>query len=113
MTTIQIQSGICGFLTVVRALRGRQKKVGFSIQSDCEQVRALGDELSELDMRGIIMMPIHHNPVYEAAGKCRLHASCPVPCGVIKAAEVESGLAIRRDVKITFQNEMEAVGDGG
>jgi hypothetical protein len=48
---------------------------------------------------------MNKNKIYEKAGKCNLHPGCPVPCGVIKAAEVELGLALVRDVKIVFQNE--------
>jgi hypothetical protein len=48
------------------------------------------------DMVDIIKNPINKNPIYENAGKCNLHSSCPIPCGVIKAAEVELELALKK-----------------
>jgi len=56
-------------------------------------------------MLDVMKNPIHQNPVYMKAGQCKLHASCPVPCGVIKAAEAELGLALEKDVKMKFVTE--------
>ncbi len=113
MITVQIDSGICGFSTNVRASKLEGRSVGIALDSDCKHIMAFGSQLKELGMTDILKAPINVNPVYETAGRCRLHSSCPVPCGVIKAAEVELGLALRRDVQIVFQAEKRAASDAG
>lgn len=111
MITVHIESGICGFNSVLRAHRIERKSVGIAIKSDCGQVAAFGDLLQKLNVDDVIRTPLNKNGVYEKAGKCNLHASCPVPCGVIKAAEVELGLALMKDVRIIFQNDNQVADD--
>ena len=111
MITVHIVSGICGLETEVRVCRIQRKSVRIAIRSDCEQVIALSNQLHKIDTMDVIKNPINKNPVYEKAGKCNLHASCPVPCGVIKAAEVELGLALMKDVRIIFQNDKQVADD--
>ena len=105
MVTIHIEPGICGFPAEVRAFRLLRKSVGFAIKSECKQVMALARHLEKMDLNDIIRGPIHKSPVYELAGKSGLHTSCPVPCGIIKAAEAELGLALKRDVRFAFIND--------
>lgn len=105
MITVHIESGICGLETEVSACRIQRKSARIAIRSDCEQVIALSNLLHKIDTRDVIKNPINKNTVYEKAGKCGLHSGCPVPCGVIKAAEVELGLALMKDVRIIFQND--------
>jgi len=105
MTKVHVESGICGFSSTIRVSKGKRRKVGLVIESTCEMVDVLGSELQELDMLDVMKNPIHQNPVYMKAGQCKLHASCPVPCGVIKAAEAELGLALEKDVKMKFVTE--------
>ncbi len=102
MTTVYIESGICGFATRVSVSKGKGGKVGIHIESTCEQIQGLGNEIPEMDMMDVLKSPINMNPVYIKAGRCKLHTSCPVPCGVIKAAEAELGLALRKNIKIEF-----------
>lgn len=65
----------------------------------------LARRLGKLEMKDILRGPIQENPVYEKAGKSGLHSSCPIPCALIKAAEVELGLALCRDIRISFSME--------
>ena len=105
MTTVNIESGICGFCSLVRVSKGEGRRVGITIKSDCKQITALDNALEELEMKDILKTPINQNPIYERAGECNLHTSCPVPCGVVKAAEVELGLALKKDVRIEFRED--------
>lgn len=109
MVYVRIESGICGLHTEVRASRTQRKGVSIALQSDCKKVTTLGDGLQKLDLMDVLKNPINKNPVYENAGRCKLHSSCPVPCGVIKAAEVELGLALMKDVRIVFQHGNEPI----
>ena len=38
--------------------------------------------------------------LYELAPQCLAHPACPVPSGIVKAIEVEAGLALPADVSI-------------
>lgn len=111
MITVRIESGICGLGTVVRAFQTERKSVGIAIKSECNQVMALEGQLRKIEMMDVIKNPINKNPVYEKAGKCNLHSSCPVPCGIIKAAEAELGLAVTKEVRIIFENGRHGAGD--
>lgn len=48
--------------------------------------------------------------VWELAAKHCPHAACPVPVGILKAVEVEAGLALPADVSIEIRQEP---GEGG
>ncbi len=105
MVTAHVDSGICGFTTVVRVSKTQRQSTDVVLESDCEKIAAFGNRLQKLEMSEILKIPINENPVYKTAGRCDLHASCPVPCGVIKAAEVEMDLALMKSVKIVFQKD--------
>ena len=55
----------------------------------------------ELDLFEAIK-PSVDSVVYKQFSKCRAHASCPVPMAVIKAIEVEAGMALPKSVSIDF-----------
>jgi hypothetical protein len=105
MTRVQVTSGICGFETQIEVEKKEKRKAGLSISSNCRQVGSLGRALRELTLMEVLKPPIHQNPVYERAGQCGLHNSCPVPSGILKAAEVELGLALKKDAVIQFQEK--------
>jgi hypothetical protein len=105
MIIAYVESGVCRFHTEIRAVKSHNKIVRITLESDCEQITALGKELKELGLKDILKTPVTKNPVYEKAGECHLHPACPVPCGIIKSAEIEMGLALLRNVSIEFQKE--------
>ena len=43
--------------------------------------------------------------IWQLAAKHRLHAACPVPVGILKAIEVEAGLALPADVSIALSRQ--------
>lgn len=104
MTKVRINSGICGFITTVTAVREGKKKVRITIESDCEMVQKLAEEITELDMMSAFT-GLLANPVHRAAGKHIKHVACPVPAGILKAMEVELGLCIPRNADIIFIKE--------
>jgi hypothetical protein len=102
----EVFSGICGFSTTVKThMNGANCAV--SIESDCDAVQRLAQELTEVNpwqeisFRGegplTLKMGAHH---------CR-HAACPVPVGIIKAIEVEAGLALPKDATIKLSKSDE------
>ncbi|MDA8433606.1 MAG: hypothetical protein M0Z60_11680 [Nitrospiraceae bacterium] len=104
MTKVRINSGVCGFTATVTAEKEDKRKVRITIESDCEMVQQLAAELPALDMMSAFTAHLN-NPVYRAANIHIKHIACPVPAGIIKALEVELGLAIPKDAGIIFIKE--------
>jgi len=103
MTRVYVEPGICGSCATIDARRDGQKDVQIRIQSGCEKVMAFGRCLGNLSFFDILPRALNESTIYEKAGQCELHGSCPIPCAVMKAAEVELELAMKKEVKITFQ----------
>ncbi|MHB9031651.1 MAG: DUF6951 family protein [Anaerolineae bacterium] len=101
MTKALITSGICGFHTEVVAQADDNYEVQLTIMSDCKRIQRLAAELTSVAALEEISKPINETATYQAAGHCRLHSACPVPCGIIKAVEHSAGLALAADVQIT------------
>ena len=99
MAEAEVMAGNCGFTTRIEAnMNGSTCEL--QITSDCKAIARMAEELTEVDpyqeisfKRGI--------PVIHAAGvKHCTHAACPVPVSIIKAVEIEAGLALPEDVTI-------------
>jgi hypothetical protein len=106
MTRVVIDPGICGMSTVIEADIAGKFAVNIKITGECEKVLAMGNSLSSIDLRDALR-PHIRSVVYTCAAGHNLCASCAVPVGILKAAEVESGLALPRPVMITFQTKTE------
>lgn len=101
MTRLKIQPGACGMEVIVEVGQKDKKTFGVTIESECPMAERLGRELGTLDMMDAFKR-LQENPVYVKGAACIKHAACPVPSGVLKALEVEAGLAVARDVTMTF-----------
>ena len=101
MTRVEVHSGVCGFSVTVTAEKGREKKILISLETECEMVRKMAEEVSVMDMMAVFTR-LPDNPVYRSAAKHLKHVTCPVPGGILKAMEVEAGFALPKDVSITF-----------
>ena len=102
MTRVMVNSGICGFITTIEVEKVDKRKVKVVVSSDCEMVSELGESLIELDQWEVMKQQVDCE-VYKAASSCQLHVACPVPVGILKAIEVEAGLALPRDIVIHFE----------
>ena len=99
MAKAEICSGVCGFVTIVETkMDGGLCNV--SIQSDCPSMKKLSRELSQVDPFREITFRGEGPQTLQIAAKHCAHAACPVPSGIIKAVEVEAGLALPVDVTI-------------
>jgi len=101
MVHAHIDPGICGFNALVRASMNNGRCV-VSIQSQCESIQRLAAVLPSLDPFQEISHRSGGSQVMELAVRHCAHAACPVPVGIIKAVEVEAGLAAAADVSIRF-----------
>jgi len=102
MTKVEIHPGACGFSVIVTATEAGPKKIRLTIETDCEHVKELSSKLEFLTIKDIYGHPFGEDKVYHVAKGAIRHTSCPVPCGIIKTAEAEFGLAVKKDVLIHF-----------
>lgn len=102
MTRVVVNPGICGFITIIEVDKVAKRRVRVVITSDCEMVTKLGESLTELD-QWEASKPRADCDVHRQASRHTLHSACPIPIGILKAIEVEAGLALPRDVVIRFE----------
>lgn len=99
---VTVDPGICGFPCTIKARKMDARMVALEISgSECEQIQRLSKRLAQISLKDIFA-PISRNPVYALTEKSGCHLSCPVPVTVIKAAEVALGIALPREVHISF-----------
>jgi hypothetical protein len=95
----EINSGICGFTAKVET-RMEGSKCLVSIESDCDAIQRLGEELTEVEPFQEISFRGTGPETLKAGAKHCYHTACPVPVGIIKAIEVSAGLALPADASI-------------
>ncbi|MDA8082490.1 MAG: hypothetical protein M0024_02390 [Nitrospiraceae bacterium] len=101
MTRLKILPGACGMEVTVEVSAVDKKTYTVTVQSECPMAVKLGKEIGSLSRMDAFKRQTE-NPVYVKGAACIQHAACPVPCGVLKALEVEAGLAVARDVTMVF-----------
>ena len=99
MARSEIYAGICGFKTAVET-RMEGSKCLIRIKSDCTEIQQMAEELYEVDPFGEVSFRGNGPLTLKMGVKHCAHAACPVPVGIIKAIEVEAGLALPADVTI-------------
>jgi hypothetical protein len=102
MSTATIHAGICGFTTTVVA-QTEDDAVKLTITSDCQAIQKLAEHLQSVNPYKEISFRRAIPQTYQEAMKYCSHAACPVPAGIIKAVEVEAGLALPADVSIQIE----------
>jgi hypothetical protein len=99
MAKAEILPGNCGFITTVEAtMDGDTCKL--SITSECKAIQKLAQELTEVNPYQEISFRRNTPQILQMGAKYCTHAACPVPVGIIKAVEVEAGMALPMDVTI-------------
>lgn len=73
------------------------------IDSGCPMVNKMAGSLKTVDYISDTKVPIGETSVYLAAGESIGHISCPVPCAVLKALEVSSGMGLKRDFSVKIE----------
>ncbi len=104
MVLTEIQAGICGFRTTVRAHSEDQQNVSLDIASGCEKITALAADLGTVDAYQEIGRGVD-GVVLKAAfrhlkGCC---AGCSVPSGIFKTVQVAGCVALPAPVCITIE----------
>ena len=104
MTKVIVNAGACGFTVTITAEKDAVKKIRISLDTECEMVKKMQEDISFRDMRAVFTGHLN-NPVYRSAAKYLKHVACPVISGILKAVEVEAGLALPKDVRIVFSKD--------
>jgi hypothetical protein len=99
MAKAEIESGICGFCTTVKTT-GEGRTVRVEFETDCGYVESLAEALTEVDPYREISYRGEGPVTLRLAAEHLVHPACPVPSGIIKAIEVEAGLALPKDASI-------------
>lgn len=100
MAKAEINAGICGFHTTVIAKQNEDGTIHLQIESECKGVRKLAEQLTDVDPWKEISWRRGMPRTHELAPQCLSHPACPVSAGIVKAIEVEAGLALPADVSI-------------
>ncbi|MFQ5815394.1 MAG: hypothetical protein ACE5G7_02740 [Candidatus Hydrothermarchaeaceae archaeon] len=103
MARVKVKDGICGHTTVITTKKLDRNTVEVRITSPCEMVKKLGEELSEVEWKGVFARDLGDSLVYKAAAKHIKHAGCPVPSAIIRAIEVDLEMAPAKDISIEVE----------
>ena len=100
---VTITPGPCKMITTVDVEKKDRKTAIVKIQTNCGFYKPIEEELSEVDVNSEIFGKLGEGVVYTTCKKYCKHATCPVPCGILKAIEATFQLALPTDVTIEFE----------
>ena len=104
MTTVEVDAGVCGLVTRLRAAPGTDGVVVPRGESDCPRVQEYLAGLQMVEVSSALGRCCLEK-VFLPAVEAGLHPACLVPVGVIKAVEVVAGLALPRQASIHFWDD--------
>ena len=102
-TTCNVTAGPCQMITKITAeMSEDMMSVNVVIESNCSMVQKMSptENINPYEMVG---KPFTESEIYLKAAECLRHTACPVPCAIIKCAEAEAGMALKKPVKIEFE----------
>lgn len=97
MALVEINSGICGFITRVSVKKADHKTVEVTIETDCPNIKKVAWGKKTFNPLRELFCRLHETEVYLALLKGVSHPACLVPAGVIKGIELEAGMALPKD----------------
>lgn len=103
MAKVTLDAGACGFKVVIKAAKTGDRRYKVELASPCEMVKRLNKELKDKEFGREVFSSIEESEIYKLCSKHIKHISCPLPAAILKAIEVEGGLAVPRDVKIEVE----------
>lgn len=105
MVKVEIDPGVCGHRTTVKAVGGEAYSVEVELESTCSHIQQIAEELGSVNALEQIGLRNGLPPLLRTAYARCAHAACPVPSGLIKAIEVAAGLALPQDVAMRISRE--------
>src|SRR3972149_6716955 len=106
-TRIEVYAGVCGHSAIIDVTKVDDKHVQVVITSACDQITAMNPELARVQWKGKgheVFKRMTESAVFQSAAKHIRHTACPIPTAILKAIEVEVGIALPKDVTITFSS---------
>jgi hypothetical protein len=101
MAVCWVKAGVCGQETTIEIIKTSQTKVKVSFVTTCDHVKALAQELTELDIGSEMTKPMNETLTYTLATK-HLSTSCIIPAATLKAMEVTAGIFLPESCAIEF-----------
>ena len=102
-TRVIVNPGVCGLRCAIQVEKLGRKKASVAIlDSDCEQVRKMSQWIKEITLEDLFK-PFTQNPLFMWAEKAQCHTTCLVPMAILKAVEVEMGMAVPRNAGLEFE----------
>lgn len=102
-TVCNVQAGVCGMTSKIIATASEDMmSVNVVIESNCPMVQKLSP-IEGINAFEAVGTPFTESAIYKKAALCLRHTACPVPCGIVKAVEAESGMGLKKPVSITFE----------
>jgi hypothetical protein len=99
MAKAEVMAGNCGFTTQIEAMMNGSA-CELHITSECKAITRMAEELTQVNPYQEISFKRKLPIIHEAGIKHCTHAACPVPVSIVKAVEIEAGLALPTDVVI-------------
>ncbi len=103
MSKVTVVAGPCRLKTEIIATKIDRNTVGLKIESQCAAFNALNDEIAEVNPYEEVMGKMGETKIFQAVKAHTKHAACPVACAVIKAVEIEAGLALPAAPEFTME----------
>ena len=105
MTRATVEAGVCGFSSVIRVESPDSQHATVRLETGCPNLKPLESVPLELDAYVECFGKIGESSVYAyLRDHCR-HPGCPLAAAIIKAVEVECGLALPRDASMRIEKE--------
>jgi len=109
MSTVIVKPGVCGLESKIVVTKKDNDEdsylIDIKIESESDNIKRLAKELKEVNGFHECFTNFSTSEVYKLGAKCGLHVACPVPSAIIKAIEVECGLALPRNVEMIITKE--------
>lgn len=104
---VEVNAGVCGLVSLIKASSPDGMQVTVSIESDCPRVQAVAaawaarEGGATLDaFQELLRVPLVETTPVRLALEHGLHPTCLVPIAILKAAEVAASLALPCDCSI-------------
>jgi hypothetical protein len=102
MAELTVHAGVCGFVTKIRASSDDQQTVRIQYETTCPHAAKAREELTSIDAYTELFRKPHETAIYAALSKHLPHVTCPLYSGFLKVIEAAAGLALPRDVTMSF-----------
>ena len=101
--TVTVDAGVCRFKTVISAEMDDEMNIVFKVKSECPAAREMAKNMRPIGIFEALAKPFAENVIYKEFAAHLEHVACPVPCALVKAAEVAADMALKKEVSIKIE----------